>query len=90
MYQATQAGANLQLQLGGPEMQARLAKAGVNIEKYARRLVVTSGELVEDVKETILAELGSKGSSDSAKHQRSALMDSYLILVIVWRNRHSK
>ncbi|KAK9861367.1 hypothetical protein WJX84_006475 [Apatococcus fuscideae] len=68
---ATQATSNIQLQLAGPEMQARLAKAGVNIEKFARKVAYSSGELFEDVKETILAELGPKGSARSSKHSRS-------------------
>ncbi len=59
------------MHLGGPEMQSRLAKAGVNIEKLARRLVISSTDLVEDVKEAILSELRAQGSADSAKHARS-------------------
>ena len=60
------------MQLAGPEMQARLAKAGVNIERFARKVACSSGELFEDVKETILAELGPKGPTKSPKHSRSA------------------
>lgn len=69
--QATEATSSIQMQLAGPEMQARLAKAGVNIEKFARKVACSSGELFEDVKETILAELGPKGPSRSPKHSRS-------------------
>lgn len=68
--QASQASNTFQLHLGGPEVQARLAKAGVNIEKFARKIAFSSGELFEDVKDAILSELGPKDGAALPKHAR--------------------
>ncbi|KAK9868344.1 hypothetical protein WJX84_011259 [Apatococcus fuscideae] len=73
---ASQASNTFQLHLGGPEVQARLAKAGVNIEKFARKIAFSSGELFEDVKDAILSELGPKDGAALPKHARSGSQGS--------------